>query len=362
MKLIAQALAGAVLVLSSVLAFRLGITWGLTEWERSIYGSLVVLFEGLKCLLPFAVVAAWRAGRVAGAVVAAILFAGLVTLSFLGTLGFAELNRGALQGTREHSVAEVARLRADIAQLSQRIEGLGSTRALTEIDAEIETILRGAVKGAPDMMLGARTGECSKLAGAATVEPCMRVGQLRRERAEAAARDGLRADIEGKRQRLSQAGGLDLAGIADPHVAVIARVSGLTTNAARLAANIAFALLLELVGGLGFYIASLLPGRLSASDTALSTRSSPAAEAMPGDEPVQASAQRYLRTQVRRDASRSVTASAMHRDYARWCTTQRVTPMTLTAFGAFIAREGIEKSKVEGLVRYRGVALNSEAA
>ncbi len=361
MRHVAQILAVAVLVLSAVLAFRLGQTWGMGDVERIIYGSIVVLFEGVKSLLPFAILATWQRGHVVGLIIATTAFAGLVALSFLGTLGFAELNRGALQGTREQSVQHVATVRADIATLAQRLADMPRHRSLTEIDTDIDTALReGITHNGEVATLTALTAGCTKLVGKRSVDACARIGQLRRERAESHAHTTLQTSLDDKRTALSQAGGLDLIGIGDPQVAVVAKLAGLTTDTARVAINVAFAGLLELVGGLGLFIASLFPAK--AETPTLRPLKTEVARliALPNPESDTANAQRYLDTCVRRGVSGSVTASAMHRDYARWCATQRVTPVTLTAFGTFIARQGIAKAKVEGLVRYQSVALTSE--
>lgn len=355
MKLIGHALSGAVLVLSAVLAFRLGLTWGLTDFERSIYGAIVVVFEVIKCLLPFAVVASWRARRYVTAIVAACVCVGLAGLSFLGTVGFAELNRGALQGTREQTVADVALLRREVSELTQHLSAKATQRTLAEIESDIDALLRSPVKTSGEATtLGARTTDCMRPVGTA-VETCARIAELRRERAAANAQRELQARLDDKRTKLATASGLDLAGISDPQIGVVARLLDVPSGQARLMVNIAFALLLELVGGLGFLLSSLLAER----ETATAAHVHACEHEVTTRESDEAAAQRYLTTEVRRDVSGSVAASAMHRDYARWCASERVTPLTLTAFGVLVARTGIAKSKIEGLIRYRNVALKS---
>ena len=361
MKPIAHALVVAVLVLSAVLAFRLGMTWGMNPTSQYIYGSMVVLFEGLKALLPFAIAAAWQSRRYAGLVISAFAFTGIVAMSGLGTLGFAELNRATLQGTRQQSVERVATLRADIAAMTDHLKQNARHRSLNEIDVEIENALRAGVSlKTGTVALGALTSNCTKAADKRAITPCARVGELRNERAASAQHERLRSDVEKKRLLLSEASGLDLTGIGDPQVAVVARLSGVGEDTARVAINAAFAILLEFVGAFGFFIVSLLPEKIEvAQASGVAERDAPGSRQteVVSDTDV---ARRYLSECVCRDVPGSVTASAMHRDYARWCATERVMPLTLTAFGLFIAQQGIEKSKVEGLVRYRGVALRNE--
>ena len=74
---------------------------------------------------------------------------------------------------------------------------------------------------------------------------------------------------------------------------------------------------------------------------------------------------RYLGNHTRNEAGATIVASTLHAAYSRWVHGQNAAPVSLTTFGNLIAKQGISKEKVDGLMHYQNLRFiaddNSEA-
>lgn len=363
MKRAGEALSVTILCLSAVLAWRLGFSLGASDVEKHLLALISVALEGWKVLLPFVILAAWRDRRWTTLAFALAVWPLLTAYSFVGGLGFSELNRATLAGTRGERVERTAALKQDLADAMSRMAAFTTRRRPVEIEAAIESRRLMPVRvGADTRALIEATNGCRTIVSKRTVDLCAEIGSLTEELAQARERVRLEERVATLREALGSHGGLDLAGVADPQVSTVAVLLGVTPEAARSALNIIFAALLELVGGLGLFFASLLGA--TKRDTASATATDPGIE---GDTPTppetdEGRLRRYLAERTRTDATGSIVASRLHRDYAIWAHRQGLSPVSLTTFGNLIARQGIAKEKVEGLMRYQGLTLNEATA
>lgn len=141
-------------------------------------------------------------------------------------------------------------------------------------------------------------------------------------------------------------------------MAVVAAVTGLTPQTTRQVINVVFATLIELIGGLGLFFASLLTPATTASDAPrpVSTpRDTP--DPTPEPESDEQRLARYLAARTEPQDGTSVVASKLHADYSRWAHADGADPVSLTTFGNLIAKAGIAKVKLDGLMHYQGLSL-----
>jgi hypothetical protein len=57
----------------------------------------------------------------------------------------------------------------------------------------------------------------------------------------------------------------------------------------------------------------------------------------------------------------TITASKLHADFSRWAHALHTEPISLTTFGNLIAKHGIAKQKVDGLMHYQNITFITDA-
>lgn len=349
-----EALSVTILCLSAVLAWRLGFSLGASDVERHLLALISVALEGWKVLLPFVILRARREKRAVALMLALLLWPLLTAYSFVGGLGFSELNRATLAGTRGATVDRVGQLKAERADIETRLAALSATRARGEIDAAIERLLQMPIRvGADTKALLDATKACSLIVSKRSTDLCAELAGLREARARALERERLDARRASIDHIAASFTGLDWAEVGDPQVTALAALGGLDQVTTRRTINIVFAVLLELVGGLGLFFASLL-----------ATGNQPHRDATPAVADEQAEVEtdearlgRYLDAATITESGATIVASRLHADYSRWLHAEDATPVSLTTFGNLIARRGIAKEKVDGLMHYQGLRL-----
>lgn len=359
MKRAGEALSVTILCLSAVLAWRLGFSLGASDAEKHILALISVALEGWKVLLPFVILKAWQQRRLTAFVLATLLWPFLTTYSFIGGLGFSELNRASLAGTRGASVERGQSLKSDIAAISQRLATISTKRSPAVIESEIAQRRSTPIRaGANTRTLADATAQCTAIISKRSIELCAEIAALETELAQARQRENLDARLGTLRAELAQLSALDWEGVADPQVAVVAAVTGLTPQTTRQVINVVFATLIELIGGLGLFFASLLTPTTSVSDAPrpVSTpRDTP--DPTPEPESDEQRLGRYLAARTEPQDGTSVVASKLHADYSRWAHADGADPVSLTTFGNLIAKAGIAKVKLDGLMHYQNLAL-----
>lgn len=359
MKRCGEALSVMILCLSAVLAWRLGFSLGASDVEKHILALVSVALEGWKVLLPFVILSAWRQRRVLALTLSIIVWPLLTAYSFIGGLGFAELNRGALAGTRGAAVERVTTLKSTISDLTLRRAGINTQRSVAELLIAITAVEHLPVRAGTDTKtLIVATDTCTRIVTKKAVDACAELTTLKREHAQATDRDRIDVLLATARGELQSASGLDWQGIADPQITALAALSGFDAPTTRQIVNVGFAALLELVGGFGLFFASLLErprAAVSAPDAPIAAAATAvAASPVETDE---ARVARYLAVRTVVTPSATIIASKLHADFSRWAHALHTEPISLTTFGNLIAKHGIAKQKVDGLMHYQNIAF-----
>ena len=184
-----------------------------------------------KCLLPFAIVAAWQRCRYRRCCIATAAFVGTRRPVVSGHARFCRTqSRCAAGHARTIGAPMSATLRREIARPDERLAAHAGDARHREIDADIESALLPVVARATAMRrCWARARpSCTKLAGAQRSSPAPASVNCAASGPKVLSPRSLRSGLDDETiERLAQAGGLDLAGIGDPHVAVVARLTGL---------------------------------------------------------------------------------------------------------------------------------------
>jgi hypothetical protein len=100
------------LVLSAGLAGRLGFVSGGSLLEAVVFATSCVLLEVWKAVLPVVIAAVWFE-HPKTCVLLGVLMAGLMLLSLVGALAFAEANRGGVAGRSSEAARQAASMRED---------------------------------------------------------------------------------------------------------------------------------------------------------------------------------------------------------------------------------------------------------
>jgi hypothetical protein len=301
---------------------------------------------------------AWQQRRLIALAFGLLVWPLLTTYSFIGGLAFSELNRATVAGTRGAAVERTTALKSELTDITKRLAAIPTKRSAAEITAAIDGRKQTPMRAGGDTRtLIDATRSCKDIVSKRSVELCAELATLSQELAQAQERERLETRRDAVQSNLASASGLDWEGIADPQVAAIAALTGVDTTTVRRIINIGFAALLELVGGLGLFFASLL------------TSTPPARQRPAASEPVTAIDQpetpetdeqrlaRYITARTRTEAGTTIVASKLHADYSRWVHEQGSAPVSLTTFGNLVAKQGIAKEKVDGLMHYQNIAF-----
>ena len=358
MKRAAEALSIAILLLSAVLAWRLGFSLGASDVEKHILALVSVALEGWKVLLPFVLHKAWQQRRLIALVFGLLLWPLLTTYSFIGGLAFSELNRATVAGSRGAAVERTATQKAELADIANRLAGIATKRSSAEILAAIDARKQTPIRiGTETKALIEATRSCKDIVSKRGADLCAEIAALTQELAQAHERKRLEGRRDEIRASLAIASGLDWEGIADPQVAALAALTGGDATTVRRVINIGFAALLELVGGLGLFFASLLSPTEPVRQRPTATRESEPNEPSGTPETDEQRLARYLAMRTTTAAGATIVASKLHADYSRWIHEQGSAPVSLTTFGNLVAKQGITKEKVDGLMHYQNLAF-----
>ncbi len=261
LRALAVTLAVLGLALSAALAGRLGWVSGASSVEAVVFAFGCILLECWKGLLPFVVAASWSKGhRLLPAGLGAVML-GLMALSFLGAMGFAEANRGSVAGKGSEAVRQAAALKVDMARARERINARERVRSEIEITAALAEVLQQPVRLGSDLRsLQVATKDCARLFRGIE-EDCGKVAALRTELAAAKERARLETELAEKEAALRGFSGLETSGVGDAQVGGLAQLFGLDSALVRTAVSMGFAALLEVVASFGLYFASLLTAR-----------------------------------------------------------------------------------------------------
>jgi MarR family len=194
---ITHAVGGAVLAALAVAVAWFGIrinawyggTLGRTPEASTLLSGLSVSADVLALILPTTARTLWTDCRRIAAAVAWALWAVMIAVALMATVGFAALNIADTTAARAKTVTERAALAARIERLRGERDGITESRSVAAIEAELQRTQPGAAT------VWRATAGCRDVTLPASGELCASVLALRQAQATAERRDVLDADL-----------------------------------------------------------------------------------------------------------------------------------------------------------------------
>ncbi|MEM9030490.1 MAG: hypothetical protein AAGC70_19190 [Pseudomonadota bacterium] len=211
---------------------------GRTETESLILGAASGAADGLKALLPFFIVWAWRAWRYGFVIPASFVWVLFVGFSLLSAFGFAAGNRIGKAGEQAAMNAELTRVQNDKNKLQERLASLPNHRPAAVVQAAI-----AAARQHPRWQ---STQGCSDATVPDSRRFCAAYYRLIGELAAAKQADGIRRQI---RKLAAQGKTLVAKGAGrsvDPQSQLLSSILGLGSDHMQLALITILAIVVEL--------------------------------------------------------------------------------------------------------------------
>lgn len=356
--------AAVLLIVSAAMNWRFGYTLGKSDFESQLYGAASAAADCFKALLPFFIFAALRNRSYSQALGGSLLFAVCFSYSLTSSLGFAALNRADTTGSRVLRAETHQDLRDELDRARETLKNLPSHRPTGTVNGEIE-----ALKQNNRWM---SSGECTNATSGKSMAYCESFYKLKAELAIAEQADKLDARISHIRVSLGELDPTAIAKSGDPQSAVLAGLTGRSTEEIQTGLTVLIALLVELGASLGFYTAFSYwrifdvkglpaPAPVPAAQ-AWVPAVKPAIAAQPDDPELQPAEPKtdvelYFDERVGKENGASVTALALYDDYCQWCEARGKQPLGLPIFTRRFGDLGVQKAKVAGRIRYMDVKL-----
>ncbi len=374
--------AGVLLAVSAAMNWRFGLNLGRTEIDGQIYGAASAAADCLKALLPFFLASAIRNRMWSQAVASVLVWVVVTSYSLTSAFGHAALNRGDVAGKRAQNHQVYADLRNDLKRAEDQLSWVPQHRPAQSVQADIDSLKNKRMWG--------WTEGCTSVKGKSKRRFCDKYLGLVSEMASAKQALVLEERIAGVQGKLatSMEGG-NVLSKADPQAEVLADLTGVELETVQLAMVLFVALLLEVGSGLGMYVA-FSQWRLNerhapaAPRMKATVRTAAAAVAEPSEVPVPVAiekprsgandnksgapqrrvapendVERFYKEKIETKDGSSLTATALYEDYCEWCEAKQKEPLALPTFGREFGELGVEKAKIAGRIRYKGIALRS---
>jgi hypothetical protein len=370
--------AGVLLAVSAAMNWRFGYTLGKTELDGFIYGSASAAADCLKALVPFFFFAALRNKMWSQAAASALVWVVVTAYSLTSALGHAALNRMDTAGQRAIEAQSYKDHRADLKRAQEQLSWIPQHRPAATVQGELD--------GLKNRREWSWTNGCTAVNGKTNRDFCQRFHGLTAEQASAQQAVALETRIAAIQAKLDTMDHGTVMAEADPQAAVLTKLAsvflpGMNVEDMQTGLAIFIALLLEVGSAFGMYIAfsqwrlydleapaaptmaaiaerstavvSPAPAIASPGSGANDNRSAPKLVAPETD------VERYYKERIDAQEGSSLTATVLYEDYRAWCEEQEKEPLALQAFGRELGGLGVQKAKIGGSVRYRGVALKS---
>lgn len=221
---------------------------GPDEATGLILGTISLGVDAFKSTLPILINTAWTLRRWLACAIGSVFLVACIAFSFLSGLGSAASLRGTTTAERQAMSDRFAAVRQDLAGINAQIAMLGTPRPSTVLEAEL-------VKAKHDRRWQI-SDQCRDATGNARAF-CQSVAEIGIELNRALEyerlqekRDGLAKEAE----RLERAGARR---DADPQAAFLGRMFGLTLEQISTDLSLLLAILVELGGAFGLYLAML---------------------------------------------------------------------------------------------------------
>lgn len=392
--------ASVLLFVSAAMNWQFGFGLGKSEFERHVLGAGSVGADILKAILPFFIAWALRNRSFVQALAATLVWVICTTSSMTASLGFAALNRADTVGERQLAATQYSDLRTQLKHVEEKLGWIPQHRSAAEVEADINAIIDTRIKKGRDA--GKTIGEVTKNLTESnwySAQYGNKVLALRKELAIAENAEKLEAEKATLAAKLENSSAKSVT-TADPQVAILTELTGLTPAKVQLGLVVLLSVLLEVGSGLGFFVV-LGHGKVRKEAKAVAVveaKAEPVAEvkalvlAAPEvkaiepiveEAPVVAETMDYANDnlpsrksmvplissnelkdyyidRIEMHDGTSITASALYEDYCSWAEGRKQEPMTLPAFGRVFGEIGIQKAKIAGRIRYINIKLKAK--
>lgn len=334
------------LAVSAGMNWRFGYQLGSTPFDGQIIGGASVASDCFKALLPFYIAYAWRESRHVAVVAGTLVWMVFTGYSMTSAIGFSSYNRLSGMGVREQQADTVAQARKTRERVEARLSELAPHRPLKVVEAELESVMLAQFYWKKRYQsLRDLTNDCKKVIGRKTRAACEKAAVLRQELAVAIEEVALRNELSAAQAVLQTAKGLAVIGNSDTQVTMFHKLTGYEVGLVRNFLIVIIAIIVEVGSSLGIFLALGVKRPIQLSEESEETL-----------------ALRYFAENVVKDEAANVQASEVHENYSKWV--ERVSstpPMTMTAFGRWLAVQGMEKERINGRFHYKGVKLKDAA-
>ena len=224
---------------------RFGMSLGRDAADGIVFAIASACADGMKAVLPFVIVAAWRGVRPVMIFASVALWVLCSAYSLTSSLGFAASNRAQVTDARHLDSARYSQLQAALKQKQHQLNQLKVGRSADAIASELAAFQQ--------QKRWRWTRECSHVRGIQSNRFCNRYFSLKANHGDALQAQKLSEEIDRLRQQM-----LEWKGFAgqqiDPQISVIDQIVGLGADRVTLAITLLLSLMLEVGSGLGFLL------------------------------------------------------------------------------------------------------------
>jgi len=343
----------ALIALSMTINWKFGMTLGATVDASVIYGIMGVALDGLKLVMPFAVLWAWRRRRVLSILAACLIWSGCTFLSFSSAVGFAAHNRTKNTEVRTVMAASRQALLDDLSRSQAALTKLGTVRPVGILESEIARLQTHP--------RWSRTSGCTDATVTPSILFCDSHERLLRELSAGQAAEEISQRIIEIRSELDADAGKPLTA-ADPQLSVLARLARVEISHVRDIIVVVLAALLELASSFGLFLT--MRTQRGAENTGAASQVAPHEL-----EPAQLAPERaatvartdieaFLDERIRQVEGARVEAGDVYAAYSAWVIARAEKPLSQTRFGNWLRdNTQLRKANIGGRVRYLNVAL-----
>ena len=331
--------------------FRFGLSLGRDAMDGHVLGVASACADGMKAILPFVIVGAWRNIRPVMLIASMGLWVLCSAYSLTSSLGFAASNRAEVTDGKRLDATRFAQLKQALSSKQSRLATLGQQRDAGAIDSELA--------GLRQHRRWLSTAECTSATVSLSRRFCKQYFELQAERGRAMKAQRLEVDVDRLREELRQWTGF--AGKAiDPQISVINQIIGLGEDRVTLAVTILLSLMLEVGSGLGFFLVLDKSKRAQVSVVAEGRKET--VDLLPAQAANRSDVE-WLRERLRSDGMASLALWEAHEDYLRWGETHRCRDTrTLSEFAEWLQSDmGLDINEVRGQRHVLGVCLADAA-
>lgn len=396
--------ASALVVVSAAMNWRFGFGLGKTEFDGQVYGLASVAADCLKAIVPFLIIYAWKTRKWAQALAGVALGVICTGYSITSSIGFAATNRADNNGERMIRVANYKDQRAELKRLEEKLSWMPKHRPAEAVAAALAQANAQQVKlrGKPSRTVEEITDGCT-LTNWTSRKYCANIFDLRKELAISEEAAKIDTRIRQLRTEVAKATSVAAAGKADPQADLISSIFGLRIEDTQTVLILLVSLLVEAGSALGYFVVfsmwKLDPraaisreaekqnqrsyashDRYNKTNGAQSRDYESREDSIIGDndnlteimaiaandeerDPIllpKNEMDRFYDERIERVEGESTTATQLYDDYCEWCENQGSNPMSQIPFGKQLSQMDINKAKIAGRIRYKGIRLKAK--